>query len=88
VAKQQLFAAGVPMRLVRIAKPGAIVADAVVEFENGYRLPVRVILLAPVGLDRESIRAAGAVFAPPAALSSTLALISITLWTLSQQRSR
>ena len=58
IAKQPLLAAGNPVRWVHLGKQESVVPDAFIEFDNGDRLPGRVILHEPEGIEWETIPAA------------------------------
>lgn len=72
VAKRPLFAAGKPVRWVRISKPDAVVPDAFVEFDNGDRLPGTVIGHDPEGLAWETLPAAAQPMKHPASHPAVL----------------
>ena len=74
IAKQPLLAAGNPVRWVHLGKQESVVPDAFIEFDNGDRLPGRVILHEPEGIEWETIPAAAYPMNHPTSRPAVLAV--------------
>ena len=74
IAKQPLLAAGNPVRWVHLGKQESVVPDAFIEFDNGDRLPGRVILHEPEGIEWETIPAAACPMNHPTSRPALLAV--------------